>query len=250
VAAALPREYGVVVAGRFFRRRRRKLIAIAAAPLPLGPRLELLQVGLGTSDSWQEIPVERETDWPALLDVVVDRDYEADYEDAEVVDCGAYKGFYGAYVLARGAAAVVSYEPATGNFEALERAASGRGRWRTVQAAIGGHDAIAKLVPAGDSWAVELGEVQGEFEPVRVLALADVLARAVRQAAGTRLIVKLDIGRAEAEVLLETPPEVWRGVSTVLVETHGTEETVAARLGAAGFRLAGRSNAVLHFASA
>ena len=52
-----------------------------------------------------------EIDWETLKNTLVDEPYLAVYGGAVVLDIGAHKGYYGAYALAHGAHAVVSYEP-------------------------------------------------------------------------------------------------------------------------------------------
>jgi FkbM family methyltransferase len=201
----------------------------------LEPRLELVEAGPVAADGRRAAPAEAEADWPVLLDLAVDRDYELDYGGAHVLDCGAQHGFFGAYALARGASGVVSYEPDGCHFEALARAAQGRPAWRTVHAAVGARDGIERRsCPHGE-------------ESVRVVSLAEVLGRAAREADGAPVVVKLALGGTEAKLIAATPVEVWAPVSTVLVASAEGRKPVTRRLGVAGLELSRQSNDVLHF---
>jgi hypothetical protein len=208
------------------------------APEVLEARLELVEAGPVSAERWQAAPPGPDTDWPVLLDLAVDRDYEVDYAGAHVVDCGAQHGFFGAYALARGASGVVSYEPDGCQFEALARAAQGRPAWRTVHAAVGPRDGIERRsCPHGE-------------ESVRVVSLAEVLGRAAREADGARVVVKLALGGTEARLIAATPLAAWAPVSTVLVASADARKFLTRRLAAAGLELSRQSNDVLHFTRA
>jgi FkbM family methyltransferase len=220
----------------FFRRRKTtRPLLVLAAPEPASPRLALISAGAGGGEHRADIDTPPRRTWPTLLDVV-DHDYETDYAAAHVVDCGAGEGFFGAYALARGAAGVTSYEPVAERFEALARAARGRAGWRTIRAAVGARDGIS---PQPDE--------DGDFEGIRVIALADVLEQAARDAEGAPVVVKLTVDGAEAELLAATPPAAWGAVSAVLVAARGPQRPIARHLHRAGFLPAGRRGGVLHF---
>jgi len=189
-----------------------------AYPVPLG------QTTIQLSDEDFEI------DWKSFAFVAVDEAYAGDYTGAVVVDVGAHKGYYAAYALERGARAVVSYEPETGNFELLERAAAAYrargGEWHTRQAAVGAEQGEAELHVMSASWGHALhppdafAEYEVGVQRVRVEALADVLAEARSLAAGARLVVKVNIEGEECPVILGTPATAWDGVDEAYVETH------------------------------
>ena len=169
-------------------------------------------------------------DWASLAFVVVDDAYAGDYEGATVVDIGAHKGYYGAYALAHGARAVVSYEPETANFALLERAAADARRrggvWHTTRSAVGAERGEAALHVMGASWGHALHPPEAfrryeiGSECVRVEALADVLVAAVGLAAGARVIVKINIEGEECPTILGTATSAWNRVDEVYVETH------------------------------
>ena len=70
-------------------------------------------------------------------------------------------GYFGAFAFASGASAVVSYEPATQNYLALERAASRIApRWSTRHAAVGGERGEGTLFLDRTSWAHSLVRVK------------------------------------------------------------------------------------------
>ena len=171
-----------------------------------------------------------EVDWKSLAFVTVDEAYAGDYEDAVVVDIGAHKGYYAAYALLRGARTVVSYEPESANFALLERAAAGfrdrGGAWTTHRRAVGAVRAEADLHVMGASWGHALhpperfAEHEVGVERVDVDALGDVLAAAVDQARGARVIVKMNIEGEECSTVLGTPASGWAGVDELYIETH------------------------------
>jgi FkbM family methyltransferase len=190
-----------------------------------------------------------EIDWASLAFVALDEAYAGDYDGAVIVDVGAHKGYYGAYALAHGARAVVSYEPEAANFALLERSAEafrrGGGVWHTRRCAVGAERGEAALHVMGASWGHALhppeafAEYEVGVERVSVGALADVLAEAIDLAAGTRVIVKVNIEGEECPTILGTPASVWEGIGELYVETHpwaacGDEE-LTHHLGPAGF---------------
>jgi FkbM family methyltransferase len=173
------------------------------------------------------------SDFAALRELFVPRKnpYLTRYEGAAVVDVGAHKGYFGAFALLAGARSVVSYEPASANFEALARAAGsfarlGR-RWLARKAAVGADAGEAVLVLSAESWTHSLGTLSETgpacavaTEPVEVVAAADVLVEAAREAAGARLIVKIDAEGAECDICLRTARAAWAHVDELFVETH------------------------------
>jgi FkbM family methyltransferase len=168
-----------------------------------------------------------EIDWASLAFVALDEAYRGDYRGAVVVDIGAHKGYYAAYALARGARAVVSYEPETANFALLERAAAtSGGSWSTRQCAVGAARGEAQLHVMGASWGHALHppaaftKHETGIERVRVEALADVLADAVGLAGGARVIVKVNIEGEECATILATAASAWEVVDELFVETH------------------------------
>jgi FkbM family methyltransferase len=171
-----------------------------------------------------------EIDWASLAFVAVDDAYAGDYDDAVVVDIGAHKGYYGAYALARGARAVVSYEPEAANFALLDRAAASArardGDWDARRCAVGASSGEAELHVMGASWGHALHPPE-EFavhevgiERVPVEALGDVLAAATVAADGARVIVKMNIEGEECPTILGTAASAWAGIDEVYVETH------------------------------
>ncbi|MDP8910950.1 MAG: FkbM family methyltransferase [Actinomycetota bacterium] len=167
------------------------------------------------------------SDVGTLYEIFISGDYDTDYRDAVVVDLGAHKGYFGAYALHRGAAAVLSYEPESTNFGYLERAAasarSDAFEWRVSKTAVGARGGEAELNVSPDSWTHSLLPRPGRMvdsEQIRVVAMADVLDEA-RSLGGRRLIVKMDVEGAECEIVAKTPTESWRGVDELFLELHG-----------------------------
>jgi FkbM family methyltransferase len=211
----LPRNTRARLLGLELARRTR---ARAAYALPLGVSTIYL-----SHDDY-------EIDWASFAFVAVDEAYAGDYRDAFVVDVGAHKGYYAAYALARGARAVVSYEPETANFALLERAAAAvreqGGGWHARRAAVGAERGEAALHVMGSSWGHALhppdafAEYEVGVERVRVEALREVLADAVELANGARVIVKVNVEGEECPMILETSPSAWDGIGELYVETH------------------------------
>ena len=159
---------------------------------------------------------------------VVEESYATDYDGVVVLDLGAHKGYYGAYAVTRGARAVITYEPESTNLTVLERTAGGyRGaEWTIRHAAVDARAGRAVLHVMGASWGHALAppssfaEHEVGVEPVEVVALEDALTEAAALSAGSRLVVKVNIEGAECSAILESPAQVWDGVSEVFVETH------------------------------
>jgi FkbM family methyltransferase len=180
-------------------------------------------------------------DLRSLAFVVVDEPYRTDYADAVVVDLGAHKGYYGAYALALGARAVVSFEPERANLELLHRAAASYGlaRWHVREAAVGATGGTAELHVMGASWGHALhppdrfSQYEVGTQSVRVDSLAAALEDASVLGRGdARLVVKLNIEGAECETVLGTPAGAWEMVDEVFVETHPWASCGAAELSA------------------
>lgn len=189
-------------------------------------------------------------DWESLKFVVADHAYPTEYGSALVLDIGAHKGYYGAYALANGARAVVSFEPEGANCELLERAAAtyrAQGAdWQVRRVAVGAEAGKAELHVMGASWGhalhppEEFSQYEVGTEQVPVEAMTEVLAEAASlAAAGSRLVVKVNTEGEECAIVLGTPAEAWARVDEVFVEHHpwavcGAAE-IAARLAEAGF---------------
>ena len=133
---------------------------------------------------------------------------------------GAHKGYFGAFAFGSGASAVVSYEPATQNYLALERAASRIApRWSTRHAAVGGERGEGTLFLDRTSWAHSLVSAKrpaGE-ETVSIVTLADALGELPSQ---SRIVVKIDAEGSEYAILAGT--SVLERVDCLLVEWHAS----------------------------
>ncbi len=189
-------------------------------------------------------------DWESLKFVVADHAYPADHAGAVVLDLGAHKGYYGAYALAGGARAVISYEPEEANVAFLARAAAAyraRGAdWRVRSAAVGAEHGEAELHVMGASWGhalhppAEWAQYEVETKRVHVEAMANVLAEAAVLAGDARLVVKLNVEGEECGIVLGTPSEMWEAVDELFVEVHPwascTAPELAAHLAPAGLR--------------
>jgi FkbM family methyltransferase len=238
-----PRRFAGVLADRRLPRRTRAGLLLAEARRRLRPRTTYrLRYGGGSLFLSHD---DYEIDWETLKNALVDEPYSADYEGAVVLDIGAHKGYFGAYALARGARAVVSYEPEEANVALLERSAATFGeRWRVVKAAVSAEAGEAELHVMRASWGHALhpppdwAEYETGLEHVPVLAMGDVL-RAAAATAG-RLVVKINTEGEECATVLDTPADNWQSVDELLVETHpwascGPDD-LAAHLEPAGLR--------------
>lgn len=170
-----------------------------------------------------------------------------DISGSMVIDVGAHRGYFGAIALAKGAARVVSYEPASSNFRFLTRAAAsvpGRRRdWDVHQLAVGPTDGHQELQLSTESWSHSLttpvtGSPNGR-EPVTVRSLSSVLAD-LTDSRG-RATVKMDIEGLAGRCLIATPKEAWRPVAVLLFERETSDDVPLHRvlhiLGGAGLEL-------------
>jgi len=177
-------------------------------------------------------------DWKAFAEIFGSHEYDAPLRGAHVLDVGAHKGYFGAYALMRGAAFVLSYEPATTNYMSLERAARQLpGRWRTRRAAVGPEGGEGTLYLDRTSWAHSLLAVDrpaGE-ETVSVVTLAEALSELPPSDA--TLVLKVDAEGSECDIL-QRSAELER-VDVLMVEWHPkvvpcSYEELEEELGSAG----------------
>ena len=191
-------------------------------------------------------------DWLAFVEVFTGAGYAADYRHASVLDVGAHKGYFGAFAFGSGASAVVSYEPATPNYRALERAASRIAeRWSTRHAAVGGERGEGTLFLDRTSWAHSLVRVKkpaGE-ETVSIVTLADAFEELPPV---SRIVAKIDAEGSEYAILAAT--SVLERVDCLFVEWHAvtagcTLEELVRVVEASGLEFTGQSGPVLRFQS-
>src|SRR4051794_14809035 len=110
--------------------------------------------------------------------------FPADCADRVVLDIGAHKGYFGVWALSQGAAAVISCEPHSENFEAMRRSHSTNLRrvaWDIERLAVGAAAGRATLFLSSESWAHSLYEHMVEAtgsEEIEVIDLRSLLARA------------------------------------------------------------------------
>lgn len=200
------------------RRNRSRVQALLLRELALGPaRSAKIRVGdarieLGGD---QDFPV----DWAAFLEIFSREPYAAPYRGARVLDIGAHKGYFGAYALKCGASTVISFEPATRNYDALALAAAPLGdRWLTRNAALSSTSGTGLLLLDRTSWAHSLVRVKrpaGE-QPVETVTLADALSELPRT--GSRTIVKIDAEGSECDILARSEP--LAAIDLLIVEWH------------------------------
>ncbi len=166
-------------------------------------------------------------DQRAFDEIFIESSYGTDYGHARVVDIGAHKGYYGAYVLLHGAAGVLSYEPEQQNFAFLQRCADSfnahGSKWHVYRAAVGSRAGERTLYLSDQSWAHSLLALPDagptDVEQVSVVPMSDVLEQAC-SLPGDRLVVKMDVEGAECDIILGTPAEAWRKVDELFVELH------------------------------
>lgn len=198
------------------------------------------------------------SDWETLREMFLPRyqPYATAYQDAAVVDLGAHKGYFGAYAFSLGAAAVISFEPESANFAALDATAGKlrrRGRhWEVHRAAVARHAGRRTLHVSAESWTHSLLPAQ-TFAPttevgtedVEAVAIAPVLRDARERFAG-RMIVKVDVEGLERELIEDE--RSWALADEVFCEVHDTasRDAVFTALELLGFELAREWFSVLH----
>jgi FkbM family methyltransferase len=160
----------------------------------------------------------------AFLGIFLEGWYGADYHDADVLDIGGHKGYYGAFALLGGARRVVSFEPEARNFALLERAAeSFRAAgfdWRVVRAAVGDSDGEVDLRVSEEAASHSLytsDSLAAPAQRVRMVHMDTVLGES---ADGERIIVKIDAEGAECAAILASAAESWNPVDELFIETH------------------------------
>lgn len=177
-------------------------------------------------------------DWYVFEEIFLERIYEGlPFARACVLDLGAHKGYFGAYALIHGAERVVSFEPEEANFRRLAATAEAVRTWTARREAVAGEGG-QRTLSIRDSWSHTLVDCADDRAQVTVSAvgLADVL----RDHAGERQLVKLDIEGAEYEALARAPTELLERVDALVVEAHpgtsGRPAEIVAVAGAAALR--------------
>src|SRR6267154_2755852 len=150
-----------------------------------------------------------EIDFQVLGQVLLDEVYsEVNLRDKIVVDLGAHKGYFAAYVLTAGAKAVFSYEPDPTNFACLSRFAETarlHGKLiEVIQAAAGAADGELTLYRSEESWRhttiAGQREVSGGRLQVPCNSLSSILAHVRKRFPEENLILKVDAEGAECPI--------------------------------------------------
>lgn len=184
--------------------------------------------------------------------------FPADVVGRVVLDLGAHKGYYGALAMSEGATAVVSFEPESVNFGALDRAAvSGRqrGEWTRHRAAVGATAGAVDLTVSTESWSHSIHDpASGDVvrtERVPMVAFADVLDDAFANHPGRPIVLKLNVEGSAGDCLLSIPAEILGRLEVLLVDLEAnTPQPLAEirdRIDSAGFELIGERELVYHF---
>jgi FkbM family methyltransferase len=167
------------------------------------------------------------SDWNTFSEIFLSRCYATDYEGSLVLDVGAHKGFYGAFVLLNGAREVRSFEPESVNYAHLERAAESfrthSHMWKSSKQAVGAERTNVELHVSGESWTHSLlplpshgNRRQIAAEKVEMVPLDTLIGEDVDSS--RRVIVKIDVEGTECEAVLGT--KSWQHVNEVFIETH------------------------------
>jgi FkbM family methyltransferase len=195
----------------------------------------------------------------AFLGIFLEGWYDADYKDADVLDIGGHKGYYGAFALLGGARRVVSFEPEARNFALLERAAAtfraAGFDWRVERAAIGESDGEVDLRVSDDAASHSLYTTDSDAAPaqrVRMVRMDTVLGKG---AGRDRIVVKIDAEGAECAAVLASRGENWSPVDELFMETHAfapcSSAEIVERAGDFGLELQSRETEptaeLLHF---
>ena len=138
---------------------------------------------------------------------------------------------------------MLSFEPASQNFQWLSAAATGSPNWSTDNRAVGAEEGEGLLNIAAASWSHSLLDPVGvdvvAQETVAIVALTPILALEATRP-GSRLIVKINIEGMGGTVVVGTPVDTWRLVTELVLDLESNdpvpEEQVTAHLAAAGLR--------------
>jgi FkbM family methyltransferase len=169
--------------------------------------------------------------WGLLLDTAYT--YERDIErffrgiadaDYTLIDCGANYGYWSVLVTSGpyGAHNSIAIEPSSRNFAKLTNNAALNGdRFATLQRAIGASDGMARLSGRKHEALSIAGEQDGDGEDVPVMALDQLLARAVIRTDG-RYVIKLDVEGVEIEAI-KGGARLLQTDCVVICEEHGND---------------------------
>ncbi len=190
-------------------------------------------------------------DVTTVLDVWDGEMFPARCAGRVVLDVGAHKGYFGAWALAHGAAAVISCEPEPENAALLERCRTRNARreaWDVRHVAVGAAAGRATLYQSSESWAHSLYEhmvqAEGAVE-VDVVGLAALLDDAAAAHPDAEVVLKLNIEGAAGDVLFAVEPaRLGRVVEVHLDHEPGSPHTVEAIL--AHLAAAGLTGASVH----
>jgi FkbM family methyltransferase len=233
------------------RRGRAQVLVLLLRELAFGPPAQA-RVAVGEArielGGGSDFPI----DWKTFAEIFADEEYAAPYSGASVLDVGAHKGYFGAYALASGALAVVSFEPETKNFETLARAAGSVGdRWLARQAAVGERSGPGTLLVDRLSWSHSLVHVDDPVaeQPVAIVSLEHALEDVPSD--GRPVIVKIDAEGSECDILRR--PEALARADVLLVEWHSetascSRAELTARIEEAGLRSRPGGKGILRYA--
>lgn len=207
-------------------------------------------------------------DWRVFRECFVKRAYATEYTDHVVIDIGAHRGLFSAFVLEEGCAAVLAYEPEPSNFAYLEKNLADFKRigqkTTAYPFAVSSQQGTATFYVYDQSWSHSL-LVRNDRTPVAELNVQQVdfesvISQAAALASGTRrILVKIDAEGIEYDILTKTPLSALMLIDELFVETHtyaeGSPQELAGHLARAGLRLSAPrregkdEHSLLHFVS-
>ncbi len=211
------------------------LVLASPRPLSLLGRCHVLHAALSGATDTVRIPLRRGTlhfdptsnaDWQVYREIFVRRQYATDYRHAVVIDIGAHRGLFAAYVMAWGAAAVHCYEPERQNFAYLKATlrslGSMAGKCHAYRQAVSGEAGSMTMYMHSESWSHSLvqrtDKAAGQPIDVEVVSLREVIERV--RGTSARLIVKVDAEGAEFPMLLQARPVDLEQIDELFVEVH------------------------------
>lgn len=214
--------------------------------MPAPPRMFALRLGAGTIFLDATTPVAL-----ALINEVFVTDaYATDYRRAVVIDAGAHRGYFAAYALLNGAAAVFAFEPDEDNFTSLKATADsfeGAGyRLVPCRKAIAARAGYVDFYVTDQSWSHSTyrrsDRVILRAERIPACAFDEAILEAKTLGGPqARLLVKMDVEGGEGDILLNTSMQALAEVDEMFVELHEFGGYSAARLvdylGCAGLKL-------------
>jgi len=211
----------------------------------LRTRGNVIRVRFSVGNRLYEAYVPDDKRWGSIKDILLNREYEyiplfsiEDIRGFTVIDAGAHVGLY-SLVVSDYARRVISIEPHPVNYRLLEinKIINNVEAMTTLNAAVvGAKSGSVKLCEGSHSGgsSIVMRSSSRRYQ-VQQITLKEIIENYVTS---DRVLLKMDIERAEFEVFKTTDPNLLRSIERIVMEVHlryGSLDIIVDKLRSAGF---------------